>query len=260
MRRIDYFYIVMAIIIVVLQALMFHFLIQNLGNTTELKVKNATQAERIFWLEQSLNECRENAPMVSGNTFQTAPAVAEIVTETAPKVNRVNTGNTNKGRVNTTPPAPPVPSAAEPVIHIITEPGSSQYSAPAASGTRQLSQVSTQTFPAHFYEPGTKGVKFCIRLGGDEKRHLPHLAIANGGIKAEANGISGFNWVLDGPVADLVGDWGITPDGTFFVSEKLVNAYLSASDNGIIEIKAPATNWRAMQMTRFDGYYIYKAK
>lgn len=255
MRRIDYFYIVIAIIIVVLQGLMFHFLIQNFGSTTELKVKNATQAERIFWLEQNLNECRENnTPMVSGNTFQTAPAAIEIVTETA-KVNRVNTGNTKKGRVNTTPPAP---SAAEPVIHIITE-GSNQ-SAPAASGTRQLSQASTQTFPAHFYEPGTKGVKFCIRLGGDEKRHLPHLAIASGGIKAEANGISGFNWVLDGPVADLVGDWGITPDGTFFVSEKLVNAHLSASDNGVVEIKAPATNWQAMKMTRFDGYYIYKAK
>lgn len=116
------------------------------------------------------------------------------------------------------------------------------------------------TLPSYFYEVGTKGVKFCVRLGGSEKRHLPHLAITSGMLNTESNGISGYNWVVLGPVSDLVGDWGVTRDGTFFVSVKMIDSFLTTEDDGIVELKAPATSWVAKPMTRFGDYYIYRAK
>lgn len=107
--------------------------------------------------------------------------------------------------------------------------------------------------PSYYYESGA--IVFCVRLGGSENRHLPHLGIYDG-IIAEENGLSGFNWLVT-PISKISGDWGVTTDGSFFVSRRLIERYMSRSDNGLVEIKAPATNWQPKKMMIDGEYYVY---
>lgn len=113
------------------------------------------------------------------------------------------------------------------------------------------------TFPDFYYD-GLGNIPFCLRYGGDENRHLPHLAIHDG-IIAVDNNKSGYNWLVT-PIDKIMGDWGFTKDGTFFVSTRLVERYLMRSDKGLVEIKAAATGWQAKEMRKSGDYYIYQVK
>lgn len=122
--------------------------------------------------------------------------------------------------------------------------------------TRSASSSSvTTSIPSYYYDELGE-IKFCVRLGGSENRHLPHLAIYDG-IIAQENNLSGYNWVVL-PSRNMTGDWGVTEDGTFYVISSLIDKYLTNSDRGIVELKGPATNWKAEQMSKSGGYYIYK--
>lgn len=140
-----------------------------------------------------------------------------------------------------------------PVRQVYQEPVMTKASAPEAR-TAFISNDIETAFPSFYYEE--KVIKMCLRLGEDDNRHLPHLGIFDG-IIAQDNGISGYNWVLT-PTETIIGDWGITTDGTFYVSTKLVDKYITKSDKGLVEIKAPATNWLPVAMVRNGGYYTYK--
>ncbi len=147
-----------------------------------------------------------------------------------------------------------------PVRQVYQEPVIAKAYVPEAR-TAFISSETETAFPSFYYEE--KVIKMCLRLGGDNNRHLPHLGIFDG-IIAQDNSISGYNWVLT-PTETITGDWGITRDGTFYVSIKLVDRYITKSDKGIVEIKAPATNWLPVKMKKNDnpnddcyGYYTYK--
>lgn len=135
--------------------------------------------------------------------------------------------------------------------------------APAAEVVKPVEVKKTSSFklPSYFYEDAS-GAKWCSRLGGNEGRHLPHLAISDG-IIGEENGISGFNWLETELCEKIEGDRGLTTTGTFFVIKSFIDKYMIQSDRGIVEIKAPATGWQPKKMTieRHNGvdYYVYKA-
>lgn len=221
-------------------------------------LENTRLYEQNVCLERLLNDCETGHQIsfspsviqteeVKTETSSTNPII-KIITESQAKITKPKTTSVKKV-VSKKPVVKPNTTAVRAAEE--TRP-SIVYGSGPSSGEN--------FFPAYFYEPGTEGVKFCIRLGGDESRHLPHLAITSGNIKAETNGISGYNWVVDGPVSDLVGDWGITEDKTFFVSVAMVENFLSPEDNDLVELKAPATNWKAMPMTRFGDYFIFRIK
>lgn len=115
---------------------------------------------------------------------------------------------------------------------------------------------------AIYYEGNAKDILFCARLGGDQSRHLPHLAMLNGESfgDAQANNQSGFNWhvfkLADGPS----GDYGVTSDGTFFIAKSLIDRYICDADRGIVEIKTTATGWQPRPMTLVGNYYTFKRK
>ncbi|MFA5754295.1 MAG: hypothetical protein WC905_03010 [Patescibacteria group bacterium] len=131
------------------------------------------------------------------------------------------------------------------------------FTAPSVASAKTQQASSNQL--TEYYENGR--IPFCIRLGGNSNRHIPHLAMRKYNFTdAESNGIGGFNWYLSGTSADLVGDYGCTSDGTYFVSTKIIDAYLIAADNGVIEILAKGFGWTAKQMTKFGDYYICSGK
>lgn len=197
----------------------------------ELQVNTLTLQNQ--YLEEKLADCNSD---LQANVTEEAPPPAKKTTTRAA--------------------APVVKKAPAPVVQQAPAPPVTKK---VVSAAPVASREEIYTLPSYFYESGTKGVIFCIRLGGQESRHLPALAISQGMINVEDNGIGGSNWVVDGAVSDLVGDWGVTRDGTFFVSAKLIEAFLTASDNGIVELKAPATSWVPKQMTKIGDYYTFRA-
>jgi hypothetical protein len=129
----------------------------------------------------------------------------------------------------------------------------------APSVANAKTQPATTGQLAEYYENGR--IPFCIRLGGNSNRHIPHLAMRKYDFTdAESNGIGGFNWYLSGTSADLVGDYGCTNEGTFYVSAKIIDAYLISADNGVIEILAKGFGWTAKKMEKFGDYYICSGK
>lgn len=165
-------------------------------------------------------------------------------------------------------PAAANPAKQEVIVKVVHEnaPVAQQDVIPRVIETVQpvVQRVVTSSslkLPSYFYEDG-QGVKWTARLGGNEGRHLPHLAIGDG-IMGEQNGLSGFNWVEIELVEKIQGERGVTVGGTFFVLKSFIDKYMIQSDRGIVEIKAPATAWQPKRMSieRHNGvdYYVYHA-
>ena len=152
----------------------------------------------------------------------------------------------SKANVSSTPATTPTPAFVAPAAETVAK--------PAATKATNLTAVNTR-LPDAYWENGK--IAFCVRLGGNSNRHLPHLAMRKTDFSdAMSNGIGGFNWYLSQPTNDLVGDYGCTVDGTFFVSAALINQYLVKADGEIVEIFAKAFGWSAKKMTKFGDYYI----
>lgn len=98
-------------------------------------------------------------------------------------------------------------------------------------------------------------VEFCIHLGGG--KYWPHYAMDRGESFPEArkNGLgTGWNLLINFASDDLVGQYGITSDGTTFVSAEEIDKYLQAS---VPEIVSNQSDWTTQKMEKFNGYYIW---
>jgi len=148
-------------------------------------------------------------------------------------------------------PAPYAPPPTQTLPTKITPPAETKIYVAPQGGLDQI-----------FYESGSKIILFCIRLGGSQDRHVPHLAMLNGEKFGDSrtNNQSGFNWeIAPEELTDgFVGEYGLTKDGTFYVKRSLVDRYMVSSDNGLVEIKTTATGWNPTQMKISGGYYFYK--
>ncbi|MDA3802487.1 MAG: hypothetical protein PF488_01135 [Patescibacteria group bacterium] len=217
-------------------------------------IENATLSERVNCLEEMLRNCQNNKVVEESTEVEEKEEVKEV--EDAKSDEPVIKIITDKKQIKPKPQKITPKPQKKTTIVSTPEPEKKEEKVVPAKVYEPRIESTEYYFPAHFYEPGTEGVKFCVRLGGNEKRHLPHLAIVNGHMNIEPNGISGYNWVVGGPVSDPVGDWGITNDKMFFVSVDMIEQFLKPDDNGIVELKAPATNWKPVRMEKFGDYYV----
>jgi hypothetical protein len=106
-------------------------------------------------------------------------------------------------------------------------------------------------------------ISFCVMGNGDKGLHFPQKALDKNVTftSVETNPSNdGHNWIVE-PVEFIEGDYGLTVDGTFFVSNDMMVKVLQPE--GIVltsvKIKAPFTNWQERDMYLRDGVWLYDA-
>ncbi len=110
-----------------------------------------------------------------------------------------------------------------------------------------------------------KDIIFCAQANNREDCYFPHYAMQHGVMFSKApedNEIKGYNWRVE-PTEFYDGDYGVTVDGTFYVSDNLIQQSLKAgglSFEAPLRIKCPYTSWMAKDMTLSDGYWIFKTQ
>ncbi|MFZ4632398.1 MAG: hypothetical protein ACOYL8_04340 [Patescibacteria group bacterium] len=101
---------------------------------------------------------------------------------------------------------------------------------------------------------------FCLRLDGNENRHLPAL-MGSKASEAYPNGLKGgYNWDLSWD-SNGTEPYGIMPDGTLFAKESFLKQW---GMNSYVELKCDATNWQALKLSKStvnkEPAYVYKLK
>lgn len=106
-------------------------------------------------------------------------------------------------------------------------------------------------------------ISFCVMANGDRGLHFPQKALDKGVTftSIETNPSNdGHNWIVE-PVKFLEGDYGLTEDGTFFVSNEMMAKVLQSEGTQLqsCKIKAPFTKWQERDMYLRDGFWLYDA-
>jgi len=120
---------------------------------------------------------------------------------------------------------------------------------------------SVKMLPSYYYgSPGEDRVTYCLMYGGNENRHLPGLSPKSFDadiIKPNHLPGGGSNFYTY-PTKGFVGSLGVTDQGIFFFSEELIEDHMIPNDNGLVQIKAPATGWVPLDlMYDGSGYYTW---
>jgi hypothetical protein len=107
-------------------------------------------------------------------------------------------------------------------------------------------------------------ILFCVRVNNQEDCYFPHYAMQQGVQfnRYADNKVKGYNWRVE-PTSFYDGDYGVTVDGTFYVSNGLIEKSLSAGGlpfDNVVEIKAPYTGWQLKAMTLEDGFWIFRTQ
>jgi len=103
---------------------------------------------------------------------------------------------------------------------------------------------------------------FCVAANGQEDRYFPHFAIERGVtfVGTTDNAVKGYNWKVE-PTEFMEGDYGVTMDGTFYVSDQLLKITMKAAGENLnsVEIKCPYTGWikKPMLLDANSGYWIF---
>lgn len=103
---------------------------------------------------------------------------------------------------------------------------------------------------------------YCVRANGREDCYFPHYAMNQGVMFSRApidNQIKGYNFKVE-PTEVYEGDYGVTFDGTFYISDELIQKSLQAGGlafTGQVEIKCPYTGWGLKTMTKSGNYWIF---
>ncbi len=143
-------------------------------------------------------------------------------------------------RVRTTPAPTPAPTP-EPE----TEPE------PVKANTSDLSHV--KNVNGH--------IIFCVMANNDKGMHFPQYAMDRNvrftSVKSNSTG-DGNLWIVN-PATTMEGDYGITHDGTFFVSHDVLQTTMSQTLTSLA-IKSEFTRWQPLPMTKQNGYWIYKTR
>jgi hypothetical protein len=149
---------------------------------------------------------------------------------------------------------------------------SSKSSGSSASGSNSgnASALKSATIPK-VVTPGTPSnanldglrengiISFCVMANGDNGLHFPQKALDKGVTftSIENNPSNdGHNWIVE-PLEWIEGDYGLTVDGTFFVSDAMMTKVLQPEGIQLTSVllKAPFTKWQKVQMYKEDGYW-----
>ena len=149
----------------------------------------------------------------------------------------------------------------KPTVTVTPTKKASVVKTPVASITK--SAVTPGTANLDYLRQGGE-IIFCVRANGREDAYFPHYAMQQG-VQFNRyidNQVKGYNWRVE-PTDFYDGDYGVTVDGTFYVSNAIIEQSLLAGgqqNEGIIEIKAPYTGWKLKSMTLEDGFWIYRTQ
>ncbi len=115
---------------------------------------------------------------------------------------------------------------------------------------------------SYLYEGGE--IIFCAQANGREDCHFPDLAMKNGisFSNFQNNQMQGYNWKVE-PTAGYQGDYGVTSEGTFYVSDQLIQKVMqkaAISFQAPLRIKCSYTHWVAKDMTKEADFWVYKTQ
>ncbi|MFA6417097.1 MAG: hypothetical protein WCW61_02790 [Patescibacteria group bacterium] len=136
--------------------------------------------------------------------------------------------------------------------------------ATAPTDTKFVSNAVGGTANLDYLREG-KDIIFCAQANNREDCYFPHYAMQHGVMFSKApedNEIKGYNWRVE-PTEFYDGDYGVTVDGTFYVSDNLIQQSMKAgglSFEAPLRIKCPYTSWMAKDMTLSDGYWTLKTQ
>jgi hypothetical protein len=112
-------------------------------------------------------------------------------------------------------------------------------------------------------------ILFCTRVNYDDGKFFPQYAI-NQGVNFEPGQIElnpssdGHNFKVE-PTDFYDGDFGVTTDGVFFVSEELILSSLRSGEGIMpadieVELISSFNNWKLTKMNKVDGYFVLKTQ
>jgi len=166
-------------------------------------------------------------------------------------------------------PAPNVITTSRPLTITTTRP--TRATTPATV-TPARSPVAQTTAPAREPRVGQASLNhlrqngeilFCVAANGREDRYFPIFGIERGVafVGIADNEIKGFNWKVE-PTEFMEGDYGVTMDGTFYVSDALIRTIMRSAGEDLhsMKIKSLYTNWegRPMTLDTSSGYWVFE--
>ncbi len=96
---------------------------------------------------------------------------------------------------------------------------------------------------------------FCIMVNNDPALHFPQYAIDNG---VRFPSLEGGNWKVS-PTEYMEGDYGLTRDGMFFVSNSLLKNVVKKDINNV-KIKTTFESWRGTDMSLVGDFWTIKGQ
>ena len=198
----------------------------------------ATLTERVAWLEKEnadlqmrLDECLGKKTVTKTRTVSSPKPAA---TKPAPK-------------------APIVKSSAPITQKVIVPERKAAPSAPIVAGVANLD----------YLRQGGE-IIFCVRANRREDCYFPHYAMQQGVTfnRFADNQVKGYNWKVE-PTEGYSGDYGVTTEGTFYVSDEIIRKSLASGGlqfDNIVEIKAPYTGWELRPMIKEGNCWIYRTR
>lgn len=153
-------------------------------------------------------------------------------------------------------PKPATPAKKE-TVPVVQKKSSSSFD-PARGGTANLD-----------YLRQAGKILFCTRVNYDDGKYFPQYAI-NQGVDFEPGQIElnpsgdGHNFKVE-PTEFYDGDFGVTTDGTFYLSEDLINSSLRAGEGIVpseieVELISSWNGWRFTKMNKVDGYFVLRTQ
>ncbi len=200
-------------------------------------VQIATLTERVAWLEKEnaelemrLDECLGKKTVAKTKTVSPKPTVTKSVAA-----------------------APVVKSSAPLAQKVIVPERKVAPAAPVVAGVANLD----------YLRQGGE-IIFCVRANRREDCYFPHYAMQQGVTfnRFADNQVKGYNWKVE-PTEAYSGDYGVTTDGTFYVSDEIIKKSLESGGllfDGVVEIKAPYTGWDLRPMTQEGNYWIFRTR
>lgn len=200
-------------------------------------VQIATLTERVAWLEKEnaelemrLDECLGKKTVTKTKTVSPKPTVTKSVAA-----------------------APVVKSSAPLAQKVIVPERKVAPAAPVVAGVANLD----------YLRQGGE-IIFCVRANRREDCYFPHYAMQQGVTfnRFADNQVKGYNWKVE-PTEAYSGDYGVTTDGTFYVSDEIIKKSLESGGllfDGVVEIKAPYTGWDLRPMTQEGNYWIFRTR
>lgn len=201
-------------------------------------VQIATLTERVAWLEKENAELEMRLDECLGK---------KTVTKT-------KTVSSPKPTVTKSVAAAPVVKSSAPLAQKVIVP--ERKVAPAAPVVAGVANLD-------YLRQGGE-IIFCVRANRREDCYFPHYAMQQGVTfnRFADNQVKGYNWKVE-PTEAYSGDYGVTTDGTFYVSDEIIKKSLESGGllfDGVVEIKAPYTGWDLRPMTQEGNYWIFRTR